>query len=364
MTKKLDKGKGRLLSLDVMRGITIAGMIVVNNAGGPDSYTSLQHSYWNGLTPCDLVFPFFLFIMGVTTWLSLSRHIGKATTGVIAKILRRTVTILLIGWGLHWLENVAGGKGWLDFGHLRLTGVLTRIALCYLIVSLLLVYTGLRATLWTGGVLLAAYAVMLLYGSGYDYEPWNINAVIDRAILGTDHLYTKKPVDPEGLASTLSAITHTIIGVWCGKMIKDQKDIQTALIHLFTAGFLMLCAGFIGSEWFAVNKRIWSPTFVLVTCGVAASLLATLIWTVDVKGHSRWCPFFEVFGVNPLFLYVLSEVAAVFIKKAGIDEGVYDALLSVIPDPLLASAAYSVALMIVMWGIGYPLYRRRIFIKI
>ncbi len=125
-----EKGK-RILALDVMRGMTIALMIVVNNSGGPESYIQLQHSVWNGMTLCDLVFPFFLFIMGVTTYLSLSKNGFKREGKTIVKIFRRTVSILLVCWFLHWFDNVCAGKGWLDFTSLRLTGVLTRVALCY-----------------------------------------------------------------------------------------------------------------------------------------------------------------------------------------------------------------------------------------
>jgi len=357
-------GSGRLLSLDVMRGMTIVGMIIVNNAGGPESYEFLQHSYWNGLTPCDLVFPFFLFIMGITTWFSLSKFTFNPTPSLVTKILRRTFMILFIGWALHWLDNGLAGRGWFDFSHLRLTGVLTRIALCYCIVSLLTIYAGFRTTLWIGGALLAIYAVLLKCLNGYDYDLSNFNAVADRAILGADHLYTKKPVDPEGLASTISAISHTVIGLCCGRLIKSGRPLYTRVLKLFIGGFLMMAAGWLLSEWFPLNKRIWSPTYVLVTCGMASSLLATLVYFIDEKKHTRWCAFFNVFGVNPLFLYVLSEVVASLIKRGGIDEAVYSRLLTAIPDPCAASAVYSILLMLLMGAVGYPLYRRRIYIKI
>lgn len=354
----------RLLSLDVMRGMTIVGMIIVNNAGGPESYEYLQHSYWNGLTPCDLVFPFFLFIMGVTTWLSMSRHAFNPTPSLITKILRRTMIILLIGWALHWFEGGMAGHGWLDFSRLRITGVLTRIAICYCTVSLLTVYAGFRTTLWIGGILFAGYAILLKTLHGYDYDLSNFNAIADRAILGETHLYTKKPVDPEGLASTVSAIAHTVIGLWCGHIIKSDKPLSQRIVTLYLAGFLMLAAGWTGSEWFPVNKRIWSPTYVLVTCGGAASLLATLMYVIDERKHTGWCTFFTVFGVNPLFLYVLSEGGACVIKHFGADTSVYEIILCGVPDPCLASAIYSVALMLLTGVIGYPLYRRHIYIKI
>ena len=157
----------RLLSLDIMRGMTIVCMIIVNNAGGPHSYLHLEHSDWNGITVCDLVFPFFLFIMGITTYISMSRRNFARNASTIKKIVKRTMLIMIVGWAIHWFANGMSGKGWLNFGHLRLTGVLTRIALCYGIVSLMALYMSKRAMAWTAVVLLAVYGWLLLAFNGY-----------------------------------------------------------------------------------------------------------------------------------------------------------------------------------------------------
>lgn len=186
-----EKGK-RILALDVMRGMTIALMIVVNNSGGPESYSQLQHSVWNGMTLCDLVFPFFLFIMGVTTYLSLSKNGFKREGKTIVKIFRRTVSILLVCWLLHWFDNVCAGKGWLDFTSLRLTGVLTRIALCYCIMSLMALYMSRKAIVIAGIILLVVYGALLLLFNGYNNDLTNVNAVVDRWLLPEGNLYTKK----------------------------------------------------------------------------------------------------------------------------------------------------------------------------
>ncbi|WP_302590161.1 acyltransferase family protein [uncultured Muribaculum sp.] len=357
-------GSKRLLSLDVMRGLTIVGMIIVNNAGGPDSYAFLQHSAWNGLTPCDLVFPFFLFIMGVTTYLSLSKLDFSPSWPVLRKILKRTFIILLIGWAIHWFDNGCSGKGWLDFSRLRITGVLTRIALCYGIVSVLALYLSRRAMLWLGAVLLVLYSAALCMWNGYVYDASNFNSVVDRALLGAGHLYTKKPVDPEGLAGTVSAVAHTILGFCCGAMVKSRRPLENRVILLFVIGFLAMSAGFLISEAFPINKRVWSPSFVLVTCGLASLLLATLIYFIDMRGFRRWSVFFEAFGVNPLFLYVMSEVAAIVFGCYGIKVAIYSAISGIVPDAYLASAVYSVAFMLLMGVIGYPLYKKHIYIKI
>lgn len=352
----------RLTALDVMRGITIAGMIVVNNAGGPMSFAPLRHSEWNGLTPCDLVFPFFLFIMGITTYLSLSKADFRPTEPLLRKILKRTVLILLICWALHLFGNVCSGKGIFDLGHLRLTGVLTRIALCYGIVSLLAVCCSRRAMVWIAAVLLVLYGALLLIYNGFDNTLDNINAIVDRSILSEGHLYTKRPVDPEGLLGTLPALAHTIIGFCCGALIKSRRPLAERLLRLAVAGVLMLLAGYLLTVCFPINKRVWSPSYVFVSCGMAALLLSTLSYFIDARGHAAWFTFFRAFGVNPLFLYVGSEVIAEAVGP--VKPGIYDALLRLIPDPYIASATYSVALMLLMAAIAWPLYRKHIYIKI
>lgn len=353
----------RLLSLDVMRGLTVAGMILVNNAGGPLSYDFLRHSEWNGLTPCDLVFPFFLFIMGVTTYLSLSKTDFRWSGSVARKIARRSVLIILIGWALTWISMALKGHA-LDFGQMRLTGVLPRIGLCFGLTSLLALRFRPATMAKIAAGLLAAYTVAVVTLNGYAPDAGNFNAVADRFILGEAHLYHKSPIDPEGLVSTVSALAHTIVGFCFGAIIKDRAPLPERCVRIFAIGFSLAAAGFLMSEWLPLNKRIWSPTFALVTCGLAAMLLATLIYIIDMRGQRRWSRFFEMFGINPLFLYVFSEVAAIAISASGIKPGIYSGLSAIIPDPYAASAAYSMLFLLVTAAVALPLYRRRIIIKL
>ena len=355
--------KGRLLSLDAMRGITVAGMIVVNNAGGPQSYASLQHSAWNGLTPCDLVFPFFLFIMGVSTYIALRKFGFRPSAAVWRKILRRTALIFLIGVAIHWFDQVCDGE-FLAFGTLRVTGVLQRIALCYGVVSVLALYLRPRQLGWTAGTLLAGYALLLTLGGGYVNDGNNVLVVVDRALLGAEHLYTKMPVDPEGIVSTLPAIAHTLTGFLCGRLVMEADTLERKIIGLSVAGFLLLGAGFLLTEALPLNKRVWSPSYALVTCGAAASLLAVLMYFIDGRGKKNWCRFFEVFGVNPLFLYVLSEVAAIVLSATEAKPAIYGGIHALIADPYLASAVYSLLFVAVMGVAGWPLYKKKIYIKI
>lgn len=358
------KSTSRLLSLDLMRGLTIVCMIIVNNGGGPENYSQLEHSEWNGITVCDLVFPFFLFIMGVTTYLSLSRRHFAADRSTYRKILRRTLLILLIGWGIHWFANICAGKGILDFGHLRLTGVLTRIALCYGAVSLMALKMSRRAMAVSAVILLAAYGVLLLLFNGYINGQENINTVIDRLLLPEGMLYTRRPVDPEGLLGTIPAIAHTIIGFCCGAVLASREPLEKRLLRLFVCASLLAAAGFILSGILPCNKRIWSPSYTLVTCGLAAATLATISWFTDERGLRHGTAFFESFGVNPLFLYVVADIAGIVIGSSGIKDEIYSFLLSTVHIPKLASAIYAVGLMLAVGAAGLPLYRHRIYIKI
>lgn len=354
----------RLLSLDLMRGLTIVCMIVVNNGGGPESYSQLVHSEWNGITVCDLVFPFFLFIMGITTYLSLARRGFTANIDTYRKIFRRTLLIMLIGWGIHWFANICAGKGILDFGHLRLTGVLTRIALCYGVVSLMALKIRLRGMVLSAIILLAVYGALLLLFNGYVNGQENINSIIDRLLLPEGMLYTRRPLDPEGLLGTLPSIAHTIIGFCCGAILASRKPLERRLLRLFVCASLLVAAGFLLSGILPCNKRIWSPSYTLVTCGLAAATLAVISWFVDERGLRRGTSFFESFGVNPLFLYVVADVAGIVLGASGIKNEIYDLLLAATHIPKLASAIYAVGLMLAVGAIGLPLYRRRIYIKI
>lgn len=353
----------RLLSLDVLRGITVVGMILVNNGGGKLSYDSLRHSAWNGLTLCDLVFPFFLFIMGISTYIALSKFQFQPSAPVIRKILKRTLIILCIGWAIHWFDFICEGE-FFPFAHLRLMGVLPRIALCYCAASFIALYVRHNYINYMIGGLLVGYAILLLAGNGYVEGENNILALIDQKLLGAEHLYHKSPVDPEGLISTFSAIAHTLIGFCCGKLILQKAPLEQRTLRLFVAGFLLMACGFVLTEALPLNKRIWSPTFVLVTCGLAAMLQATLIYFIDLKEKKHWCRFFEIFGVNPLFLYVLSEVVAIVIGATGCKPVLYEGIHAWVTNEYLASLLYALLFTGVMGACGYPLYKRKIYIKI
>lgn len=371
----------RLIALDVMRGITVAGMILVNNPGSwSHIYAPLRHAEWHGLTPTDLVFPFFMFIMGISTAISLRRFSFKLNRELALKIIRRTAVIFLIGllldrvgafcWGLDdksWLKS--GFSAAFDLSNIRIMGVLQRLAICYGCAAIIGSLMTRKAIVWLIAIFLITYSAILLLFDGLEFSDRNIVGVIDRTLLGAQHMYHEHAggvtlaLDPEGLLSTLPSIAHTLIGFLAGRMILTTSDIKSRMLNLLLAGTGLMFAGMLLSYGVPINKKIWSPTFVMTTCGMASSLLALIIFVVDVKGYSKWADCFKVFGVNPLFLYVVSDVLAILIDV--IFQGVpFRWFQSFCYSPELASVLYAISFVALNWLIGYPLYRRHIIIKI
>lgn len=377
---------GRLLSLDILRGITIAGMILVNNPGSWGSiYAPLRHAEWHGLTPTDLVFPFFMFIMGVSTYMSLRKYDFRLTGASLLKVVRRSVVIFLIGIAIAWLSltlrRISSGSGvveaMINFDHIRMLGVMPRLAICYGVGSLMALSMHRKALAWTVAALLAVYAAVLLFCNGLIFSADNIIAVIDRGVLGEAHMYSDTvdgitlKFDPEGLLSTIPSICHMLIGYLCGAMLMQTTDNRERTLRLFIVGAVLTFAGMLLSYGCPINKKIWSPTFVLTTCGLASTLLALLIWVIDIRGHRRWCRFFESFGVNPLFMYCLGAVLSIlfgFISVGGtsLHAWLYADVWTPLAggDKVLGSLLYALAFVALNWCVGFILYKKKIYIKI
>lgn len=353
----------RLLSLDILRGITVAGMILVNNGWG-ESFEMLGHSKWNGMTPCDLVFPFFLFIMGISCYLSLVKSEFKPTPQVIRRIVKRTVLLFAIGLFINWFDHAIEGD-LLCFGHLRIWAVMQRIAVCYGIVSLFALYCPHRYTVPVVIVLLAVYSAILVFGNGYAYDAdVNILAQVDLKLFGYDHLYHKGPVDPEGLLGTISSVAHVLLGFYCGRLIRQKETTEQKVIALFVVGTVLVIGGYLLSYGLPLNKRIWSPSYVMVTCGLASLLQAFLMYVIDIRQRSSWTPFFHVFGVNALALYVSSELLAILLGNVGVSEWVYTVIHAFISPLKWASLAYALYFVLLNFVVGYILYRKKIYIKL
>lgn len=379
------KQTNRLLSLDVLRGITVAGMILVNDPGSWGAvYAPLCHASWNGLTPTDLVFPFFMFIMGVSMYFSLRKYDFKFSGEAVGKICRRAILIFLIGVGINWFALWFAGvcspgdlplgqrltAGLFPFERLRILGVMQRLAIAYLGGALLCLWIKPKYYLWTAASILVGYFVILAAGNGFIRSEDNIIGLIDRAVFGAGHLYgewlpdgTRIDFDPEGLLSALPCFAHVLFGMFIGRMLTVVKENEVRIRQLFIFGTVLLFIGYLGSYACPVNKKIWSPTYVLLTCGLASQLLALLVYVIDVKGHRKWTRFFEAFGVNPLFMYVLSEMLAIVLGYT-IQDRIYDTVLASWLDPYFASLVYALLFVGLNWVVANYLYKRRIYIKI
>ncbi|MDD6473127.1 MAG: heparan-alpha-glucosaminide N-acetyltransferase domain-containing protein [Bacteroidales bacterium] len=390
----------RIQALDILRGITIAGMLLVNNPGSWSYiYAPLRHAEWNGLTPTDLVFPFFMFIMGISTYISLRKYDFAYSHATARKILRRTAVIFLVGVAVGWFSRFCnywhhanpdlGFWGCLweaswTFDRMRILGVLQRLALCYGVVSILAITVKHRYFPYIMATLLLGYAVLLLGFDGYVYDgSVNILGRVDAAILTPAHMYKDHSIEPEGLLSTLPSIAHVMLGFCVGRMMLQCREDVSAqapgpdygrlMLNLFIVGTILLFAGFLLSYGLPINKKIWSPTFVLVTCGFASSALALLIWVIDVRGWKRWSVFFESFGVNPLFMYIMGSVLAILLGAVRLPWGdatmsihniLYKECLAPVFGQVGGSLAYALLFDVLVWCIGYPLYKRKIYIKI
>ena len=351
-----------------MRGLTVALMILVNN-GGEHNYSFLEHSKWNGLTPCDLVFPFFLFMMGMSTFISLKKTEFKPSAHVYRKIAKRTILLFLIGLGINWFDMICNGDA-LDFAHLRIWAVLQRIAICYGVVALLAITLNHRYFIHTIIGLLVVYMGILVFGNGYAYDAsTNILAQVDRSIFGINHLYQRSPVDPEGLLSTIPSIAHTMIGFLCCKYISVAgQTVDSKIKVLKVAGLVMVALGFgLSLIGFGINKRIWSPSYVFVTCGFASWILGILLQFIDNKPSCKdniLTKGLLAFGMNPLFLYVMSEALAILFGSFDIKAEIFIGIQSVISDEYVASLTYALFFVAIHAAMGIWMYHRKIFIKL
>lgn len=387
----------RLLSLDVLRGITIAGMMLVNNPGSWSYvYAPLAHAPWDGLTPTDLVFPFFVFIMGVSMYLSYKKMDFRLSKDSFVKLTRRSVLLFLIGLAMGYLglsmrqynalrsEELAFTtqlwQAMSSLENLRIMGVLQRLALISFFGTLSILLVRPRFIPWLAGGLLVIYWGIIGFFDSYTLSENNIISVIDQAIFGATHMYKTPNIegvrivfDPEGLLSTLPCIAHVLIGFWAGKLMSESKDLHRKIEVLFIMGTILSFAGFLLDYGFPINKNTWSSSFVLTTSGLAALLLALLIWIIDIKGQKKWSVFFEAYGVNPMFVFVAGGVITILTSNIGFQyQGVWTSLKTFAYKHMLqpalgdypGSLVFALGFVFICWLIAHYLYKKKIYIKL
>lgn len=359
---------GRILSIDVLRGLTIVGMILVNSQSGPEVFAPLRHVDWFGLSPADLVFPFFMFIMGVTTYLSLRHFGGHWSAACAIKIVRRAVVLVLLCWGIDLLFKVAGGQPQ-PLQHVRFMGVLTRFGLCYGVAATLAMSVRARWLPWIAAALLVGYYVLLIAFNGFAHDGSNFLAVTDQALFGVNHVFQWDVPDPESFLSNIPAVAHVLIGYSVGRSVLRRASLAAKVERLFVLGTMLGLAGWLLMYACPVSKKLWSPTFVLLTCGLASLVLGLLTWAIDSRGaRGRWLSFFDTFGVNPLALYVFSELVLIPLTMmpiggATLCSRVVNVLVPVVGGAM-ASLIWSFLVVLLCWLVGRLLAWRKVFIKI
>ena len=362
---------GRLVSLDAFRGLTVAAMVLVNNPGTWRAvYPPLRHAEWHGWTPADLVFPFFLFIVGVAIPLALGRRLsaGQPRSEVVAKILRRSAIIFALGLLLHAIPIF-------DLATIRIPGVLQRIALCYLVAALVFFWTGWRSqAALTLTLLLGYWAALTLvpvpgFGAGQLDPEGNLAAYVDRVLFGPHIWRTARVYDPEGLLSTIPAIATTLAGVLAGHWLRTGGSRKRLVVGLFVAGLASILLGEIWNAWFPINKALWTSSYAVFTAGAALVVLAVCYWLVEVRGHRGWTRPFVVLGVNALALFFLSSLVArllMVVKVQGaagripLHAWLFNHLFAPWASPLNASLAYAVAYLALWLGVMWLLDRYQV----
>jgi predicted acyltransferase len=361
----------RLLSLDVFRGITIAGMVLVNDPGSWEHiYWPLEHAQWSGWTPTDLVFPFFLFIVGVAITLSLGRRVesGGVTRDVYLKIIKRTLIIFAIGLFLNGFPHF-------PLAEWRIPGVLQRIAVCYGLASIIFLNTRPRTQVLISIGLLLFYWIFVMtvpapgYAAGDLTKEGSLPSFVDRVVFGSHVWRQAKVYDPEGILSTIPALVTTLIGVLTGGWLRNERSRIEKAAGMFVAGAVLVAIGWAWNAFFPINKALWTSSYVMFTGGLALQFLALCYWLIDIKGYRRWAKPFEIFGLNAIALYVLAALMADLsgLIKVGDDSlggWIYEHVFSSWLSPINASLAYAIGFILVCFFFMWLLYRRKIFIKI
>jgi predicted acyltransferase len=361
----------RLVSLDVFRGITIAGMVLVNNPGTWEHiYWPLEHANWSGWTPTDLVFPFFVFIVGVSIPLAFAKRMesGGGTRDLYLKIIKRTLIIFAIGLFLN-------GLPYFGLAEYRIPGVLQRLAVCYFFASIIFLNTRVRTQIAIALGLLIFYWLLVKlvpapgFAAGDLTKEGSLPSYVDRVVFGKHVWAQAKVYDPEGLLSTIPAISTCLIGVLTGTWLRTEKTRYEKAAGMFVVGAVCVAVGWAWNSFFVINKALWTSSYVLFTGGLALQFLSICYWLIDIKGYRRWAKPFEVFGLNAIALYVVADVLAMLlgvIKVGGEPIGgwIFTHLFASWASPINASLAMAICFVLVCLALMWILYNRKIFLKV
>jgi predicted acyltransferase len=365
----------RFRALDVLRGLTLALMIVVNmQIGEGKSYAPLLHASWDGLTLTDLVFPTFMFVVGTTLSFTLEKYQPLGEAGVLRKIATRTALIFLCGYLLYWFPFfTVDGTGHIALAPIadtRILGVLQRIALGYGAAALIVHYGGRAGAISFGLVALLGYW-WVMHACG-DYSlAGNAEIRLDKLVLGEAHMYHGEGVafDPEGILSTLPAIVNVLAGYLAGRFIRDHGTNRGAIVRLLLVGAACVALSLWWNTVFPINKKLWTSSYVLCTVGIDLGVLAIMVYMVPQGQERRWTYFFEVFGRNTLVIYLLSEVGQELLQITRLGQqslfgGLYALGFASWAGDKPGALLYAVVYMLGCWTVAYAMDRKHIYIRL
>jgi predicted acyltransferase len=353
----------------------MALMVLVNNAGdGQYSYAPLRHSAWNGWTITDVVFPSFLWIVGVAITLSLGTRLasGASRVQLVLPVLRRAAILYGLGLFVYAFPHF-------DLSTQRLMGVLQRIAICYLCASAIFLFTGVRGQIaWIVGLLSVYWVMMTLipvpgYGPGHLDLAGNFAHYVDSIVLGKHNYASTKTWDPEGIISTIPAIATALLGVMAGHLLRLRSSLAEKTVWMLVAGNVLIAAGLICDVWLPINKKLWSDSFSLFMAGLDFVILGIFIWLIDGCGYRKPVKALVIMGMNAITVYMASEVLAEILEAiqwdsvkgtVSLQEWIYRTLFSPLASPANASLLYAIAFTLLMYGVAYVMYRRGWFLRV
>lgn len=395
---------GRLLSLDVFRGATIAGMMLVNNPGSwAHIYAPLKHAEWHGWTYTDTIFPFFLWIVGVAIPLSTSRRLeqGQSRAQLFRHALRRAAILFGLGLFLATLGSLVDGSlgrlgfvGWLQnfLTSVRLPGVLQRIAVCYLVAMLIFLSTSLRGQVrWTVGLLLAYWFLMAfapfpitvqgqtryvsgLFEKGENFSAYIDNLILNGPVIGTHVWKVARTWDPEGIVSTLPAIATCLFGILTGHLLRARRSAAEKTAWLMVAGALLMWMGELLNLWLPINKSLWTSSYAVFMAGLAMTCFGVAYWFVDVKGCRTLVQPLAIYGLNAITVFVLSGVLGRLLsikitsatapeQPVAVQSFLYEKFFAPLASPNLASLLWALLWVTMLYGVAYVMYRKKWFVK-
>ncbi|MFK5971825.1 MAG: heparan-alpha-glucosaminide N-acetyltransferase domain-containing protein [Flavobacteriaceae bacterium] len=362
--------KNRYLSLDVFRGLDVALMILVNSPGrGETTFAPLMHASWHGFTLTDLVFPTFLFVVGNSMSFSTKKYELMGNSAFFKKILKRASIIFLLGFLMYWFPFFENGQ-LKPLEETRIFGVLQRIALCYLFASVLLHYVKIKGAIIFSIIALISYHLILIIFGDLTLEG---NAILkfDTWVMGVNHMYHGEGIafDPEGLLSTLPGIVNVVAGYLTGKFIQKNGQNYETISKLLMIGFAFILVALAWDMTLPINKKLWTSSFVLLTTGIDLFVIAILVYLLDMSKTFKWTYFFEVFGKNTLFIYLLSElfIISLFhidIKGTTAYSWIAENLFISWAGGYVGSFLFALWVMLSCWFVGYILDKKMIYIKV